>query len=201
MGGSLYSNHQDYTEANNTGSFNAQPVLLNDPFVRNSWAVFGQLNVPIIGAMNGVPLVQALNVEVGLRLDHYTEFGSVFTPKFSATWDVAFGLSLRGTWGKSFRAPVPGERTAVAGALIQPDNTGSASAGVTTLDCGGANTPTPGTLSAYLNPACSSNTALSKSCRHRCQRRCGRCHATQKRTGPWTGKGQELGTRRRLRAA
>ena len=161
LGGSLYSNHQDYMESNNTGSFNAQPVLLNDPFVRNSWAIFGQLNVPIIGDMNRLPLVQALNIEVGLRLDDYTEFGSVFTPKLSATWAVGYGLSFRGTWGKSFRAPVPGEQTAVAGALIQPDNTGSASAGVTTLDCNGANTPTPGTLSAYLNPSCSSNTALS----------------------------------------
>jgi iron complex outermembrane recepter protein len=161
LGGSLYSNHQDYTESNNTGSFNAQPVLLDDPFKRNVWAVFGQLNVPLVGDMNRLPFIQAFNTEVGLRLDHYDAFGYVFTPKVSATWEVAFGLSIRGTWGKSFRAPVPGEQTAVAGALIQPDNTGSASAGVTTLDCRGANAPTPGTLSAYLNPTCSSNTALS----------------------------------------
>ena len=154
VGASTYSAHQDYTSVNNTQTFDAHPVLLDDPYQRNWWAVFAQVNVPLVGDMNKLPGVEAFNIELGLRLDDYSQFGAVSTPKVSATWNVAYGLSFRGTYSKSFRAPVPGEQTAVAGALIQPDNNGSASASNLNLDCGGNSTPTPNTLSAYLNPTC-----------------------------------------------
>jgi outer membrane receptor for ferrienterochelin and colicin len=52
--------------------------------------------VPIIGDMNRLPLIEALNIEVGLRLDDYTEFGSVFTPKLSATRSTSLLATIQG---------------------------------------------------------------------------------------------------------
>src|SRR5205085_2877306 len=126
------------------------------------YAAYAQVNIPLVGEGNRLPLVEGFDIEAGYRYDKYP-FGSVNTPKVAATWNVGEGFSVKGTWGKAFRAPVLGESSAVLGVLVQPINL---AAGATTdtllLNCATvpgqpnvAGRANAGSLNAWLNPNCS----------------------------------------------
>ncbi|SOB88253.1 iron complex outermembrane recepter protein [Sphingomonas guangdongensis] len=72
---------------------------------RNIKAAYGELFVPVIGEDMNVPLVRRLLVDAAIRVEDYSDAGSTTNPKIGVTWDVVDGLSLRGAWGTSFRAP------------------------------------------------------------------------------------------------
>ena len=104
---------------------------------------------------------------VNRRLPHYDQFGGVTNPKLAATWNVGHGLSLRGTWGKSFRAPEFGEASNTASVQLLPLNVGAgAPTNTVMLSCpgvaglGAAGTANAGSLNAYLNATCSGAAAL-----------------------------------------
>ena len=46
-----------------------------------------------------------LEVDAAVRYDHYDTYGGQATPKFGMKYTPIEMLSLRGTWGKGFRAP------------------------------------------------------------------------------------------------
>ena len=168
VGANTLSNHFFYNEHSNFTTLNTSvPVVIYDPNKRQSWAVFGQLNVPLVGEMNKIPLVEGFDVEVAYRYDRYYDFGGVTTPKFAATWTVGYGLSLRGTWGKSFREPNFVEASAIQAALIQPVNVGQGAGGsVVTLNCpavpglSATGIANKDSLNGYLNPTCSTAVGL-----------------------------------------
>jgi len=72
---------------------------------RNVKSVYGELFVPIFGDGNARPLVHSLALSVSGRYDHYSDFGSTTNPKVGLNWQPVAGLTLRGTYGTSFRAP------------------------------------------------------------------------------------------------
>ena len=168
IGGSYISDHYFFQEFSDFSTFDTSvPLIAPNPASRNVYSFYGQVNVPVVSEANQIPLVQSLNLEVSGRYDHYNDVGSVTTPKVAGTWNVAYGLSLRGTWGKSFRAPSFNEETAVSGTMINPATVVSGAVNnLLSLNCpsvpGEPNSPTaanPGSLNAYLNPTCSGNAA------------------------------------------
>ena len=72
---------------------------------RTVWSAYGELYFPIVSEDMNVPLMQSLTFDGALRYDHYSDVGKTTNPKFGGTWKVNDALSLRGSWGKSFRAP------------------------------------------------------------------------------------------------
>lgn len=91
------------------GSFrkeNVQPVFSDPLPEREVTAAFGELFIPLFGPENSRPGLQALEVSLAARYEDYSDFGSDLTPKFGLRWSPAAGLSLRGTYGESFKAPV-----------------------------------------------------------------------------------------------
>lgn len=72
---------------------------------RHVTAEFAELHVPIVGAANHLPLVQALDLSVALRRDKYSDFGSTTNPHFGLRWAPLPDITLRASYGKSFRAP------------------------------------------------------------------------------------------------
>ena len=72
---------------------------------RTDNAVFAELFVPIIGKANQLPFVKKLDLDLALRHDQYSDVGSTTNPKVGFTLKPADRLTLRGTWGTSFRAP------------------------------------------------------------------------------------------------
>jgi iron complex outermembrane receptor protein len=138
-----------------------------EPDAKHVWALVGQLNIPIIGEANALPLVEAFEIQAGYRLDRYQEQGDIKTPKVSARWQVGYGLVLRGAWGKAFRAPSVAEASTYS-VQVQGVNVASGEPGNDfALDCtpvaGQPNSTTagnPGSLVALLNPTCSQVDAL-----------------------------------------
>jgi outer membrane receptor protein involved in Fe transport len=91
----------------------ANPTIafLSDPEQRQVWAVFSQLNVPIIGDNNALPGIRKLELEGSWRHDQYSDVGGTSNPKVAFNWEISedLGLTVRGSWGTSFRAPSFGE--------------------------------------------------------------------------------------------
>lgn len=57
-------------------------------FVEDSWGVF-----------------ETVNVNMGVRYDYYTDFGSTINPRFGIKWNFVKDWNLRFTYGTAFRAP------------------------------------------------------------------------------------------------
>lgn len=53
-----------------------------------------------------VPLITHLEISAAVRFDDYSDFGSTTNPKLGISWQPAGGLTLRGTYGTSFKAPL-----------------------------------------------------------------------------------------------
>jgi iron complex outermembrane receptor protein len=72
---------------------------------RNVASLYGELFVPVFGQGNEAPLMHSLSLSLSGRYDHYSDFGSTTNPKVGVDWEPVAGLTLRGTYGRSFRAP------------------------------------------------------------------------------------------------
>lgn len=72
---------------------------------RDVKSIYGELFIPLFGPGNEVPLMRSLVVSLSGRYDDYSDFGSTKNPKIGVNWDPVHGLTLRGTYGTSFRAP------------------------------------------------------------------------------------------------
>jgi len=123
---------------------------------REVYAAFAQVNVPIIGDANRLPLIQRAQIEASVRYDHYNAFGGTTNPKISGDWLVFDGLKLTGAWGTSFRAPSFQEAGFVSGTLIQPINqpAGGGSNNQGTCPQTGV-AAVPGSAAALIDPNCS----------------------------------------------
>jgi iron complex outermembrane recepter protein len=53
----------------------------------------------------GIPIAKILNFNVSGRYDHYSDFGSAFTPKVGFKFTPIRQLAVRGTYSRGFRAP------------------------------------------------------------------------------------------------
>lgn len=74
-------------------------------FDRNIRAAFAEVSVPFVGDGNASRGLQRLEVSVAGRYENYNDFGSTAVPKVGVLWSPASSLALRGTWGRSFKAP------------------------------------------------------------------------------------------------
>src|SRR5437764_1566720 len=63
---------------------------------RNVWAIYGELNIPIVKTLEG---------NVAVRYDDYQDVGSTTNPKVSLRWQPTKELLVRGAYGTGFRAP------------------------------------------------------------------------------------------------
>ena len=89
-------------------------------------AIFTELEVPLVGSINARPGVQALNLSLALRHEAYEDFGGTTNPKVGLSWQPAKGVTVRASWGTSFRAPALAEtkeRRRIVPTVL-PDGTG-----------------------------------------------------------------------------
>ena len=107
-------------------AFQGTPATsIDDPTIgrgkaeRTVKAFFGQVNIPIVGEANALPLVQSFAIDLSARYDDYSDFGTTTNPKVAFTWGVIDGLQLRGNFGSSFNAPSLADTTGGADARLQ----------------------------------------------------------------------------------
>ncbi|HEX5281170.1 MAG TPA: TonB-dependent receptor [Micropepsaceae bacterium] len=162
------SEHYHYANIQNDNTISTSVITdAEDHEYQSSYAFFGQLDIPIFGNSFTLPLVQSFVVQLGYRYDKYNYLPNpVYTPKVAANWNLGGGLTLRGAWGKSFRVPSFAEGSPQQSTISGVNPLGLAAANdVAILGCGSvigspAGVAIPGSLTALLNPTCSSNPAL-----------------------------------------
>jgi len=64
--------------------------------------LFGEVEVPLL---RGLPAAEELTLNASARYTNYASYGSDWTYKFSGLWTPIKPLSLRATYGTSYRAP------------------------------------------------------------------------------------------------
>jgi len=96
---------------------------------RNVLAGFAEVTIPAFGPDNSHTGLRRLELSVAGRYEHYSDFGQAATPKFGLLWSPLESVALRGTWGRSIRAPTLSDLDAsqniVVGAVL-PDSAGLA---------------------------------------------------------------------------
>ena len=86
----------------------------------SAFAVGSQDDTAGFVELQGKPIRQ-LELDAAVRYDHYDTYGGQATPKFGLKFTPIEMLTLRGTWGKGFRAPSIAE-SAVAGSAFGEGN-------------------------------------------------------------------------------
>lgn len=74
-------------------------------FQRSSYAGFGEVRIPILANSSDPAAPDVLALNLAGRDDHYDQFGSKSTPQVSMEWRPTKSLLVRGSFGRSFRAP------------------------------------------------------------------------------------------------
>ena len=72
---------------------------------RNVSSAYSEVLIPIVNDQNAIPAVRRLEFNVASRYDHYSDFGATTNPKISALWNPIDEITVRGSWGTSFKAP------------------------------------------------------------------------------------------------
>ncbi|MEA2824922.1 MAG: iron complex outerrane recepter protein [Alphaproteobacteria bacterium] len=121
----------------------SSPSLLVPTFTdarhKTVWATFAQINVPVIGDANALPGVRKLDLEGSWRHDQYNDVGGTSNPKLAFNWEVSedLGVTLRGAWGTSFRAPTFAEESGlVKNAIAGWNSTLFPQASTINVNCG-----------------------------------------------------------------
>ncbi|WP_395399588.1 TonB-dependent receptor domain-containing protein [Pseudoduganella sp. UC29_106] len=98
--------HQDVrTEGGQTTGPADNPSTGSVVITRTVKSAFAELAAPIIGSANALPGVEKLDLNAAIRYDKYSDVGSTNNPKYGVNWVPFQGLTVRGSYGTSFRAP------------------------------------------------------------------------------------------------
>ncbi|MGH8176119.1 MAG: TonB-dependent receptor domain-containing protein, partial [Steroidobacter sp.] len=84
-------------------SLSGTPIFDGD---RDISSVFAELHVPLMGGERTVRGAETLDLSIAWRFDDYSDFGSTNNPRFALLWSPLEGVIARGTYSRSFRAPL-----------------------------------------------------------------------------------------------
>lgn len=73
---------------------------------RTVTSLYGELVIPLASPEMQIPGMRKFDVSIAARMDDYSSIGSSTDPKVGFQWRIVDGLSLRGTYSRSFRAPL-----------------------------------------------------------------------------------------------
>lgn len=100
--------HDDLTYGINNGP-PGHELVLRQTLNRHSKSVFAEVLFPFFGKSNAITGIRSLNVDLAARYSDYSDFGGTTNPKIGVNWSPVRALTLSGTFGTSFRAPLLSE--------------------------------------------------------------------------------------------
>jgi outer membrane receptor protein involved in Fe transport len=99
VGAGYRDNRLDYTQIINTNAPTAFDVS------QDSYFAFGEIFLPFVGPAQEVPGVDRLSLSAALRYEDYPGMDRLATPRVGVVYAPIPGLSLKGSWSRSFKAP------------------------------------------------------------------------------------------------
>ncbi|WP_202839143.1 TonB-dependent receptor [Luteimonas saliphila] len=85
--------------------------------------VYAELNLPLIDRNHVIRGLHRLALTGAIRAEDYDSFGGVATPKFGVTYSPVSDLTLKASWGESFKAPTLLQRYQSRNAYLYPTTT------------------------------------------------------------------------------
>ena len=82
-------------------------------------ALYGELLIPLSAGGRGL-IPGKLDLALAGRIERYSDVGQTANPKVGMTWQPVDGISLRSSYGTSFRAPNFPEKAGASGNLYTP---------------------------------------------------------------------------------
>jgi outer membrane receptor protein involved in Fe transport len=73
---------------------------------RDIRAAFAEVYLPLVSDQNRRPGINKLTVSIATRYEDYSDFGDTTNPKLGVSWSPVKSLTIRGSVGTSFRAPL-----------------------------------------------------------------------------------------------
>lgn len=99
---------------------------------------FGEMLIPLVYPSADRPGLNSLDLSLSGRTEKYSDLGGATTPKVGFRYVPLPGLTVRGTWGKSFKAPSFQEMYQASPLYLYPANwLGYAGAGAAMVKAGG----------------------------------------------------------------
>ena len=102
-------------------SIDAGPVsinLLDIDHRENVEYAFGEISIPLFGAGNRRPFFDMLQLSGAVRYERYENLANVASPKLGLVYRPTPSVTIKASWGKSFKAPTFYQRYKVYQALL-----------------------------------------------------------------------------------
>jgi outer membrane receptor protein involved in Fe transport len=97
-------------ERNNEYRFHSEISGLRYGGEERARYTYAELNLPFVSPSSSVVGVHRLEVSAALRSEDYDSFGQVTTPKLGLIYAPSADVTLKASWGKSFKAPTMVQR-------------------------------------------------------------------------------------------
>ena len=136
VGGQVRTETLKTSGVSTSSGFTPSPTLARRG-ERTVRAIFAEARIPLFGGDFQRPGLAKLELSAAVRREDYSGDLGATTPKFGVIWSPIEDLTVRGTYGESFRAPSIGELTDLQGAT--PVRLSNGSAPVLTLILYGGN--------------------------------------------------------------
>jgi len=91
-----YGLRQDVARPGGTGPASTASQTVDTHITRDVTGLFGEILLP---------LASTVDLNLAVRRDDYSDFGSTTNPKIAVNWKPLDTLRIRGSWGTSFTAP------------------------------------------------------------------------------------------------
>lgn len=78
-------------------------------YSRDVRSAYAELNLPLVGPDNALPAIQRLELSIAGRIEDYDDVGATTNPKVGLIWVPRPGLTVKASYGTSFRAPALSE--------------------------------------------------------------------------------------------
>jgi outer membrane receptor protein involved in Fe transport len=110
---------------------------------------FAEVTLPLIGAQAARTSAQQLILTLAGRYEHYSDFGTHFSPQVGLSYEPVQGLRLRGTWNTSFHAPDLYYKYSSYYALLYPVESPTGGSTVALIRAGGNSALQPETARSF----------------------------------------------------
>ena len=100
--------HEWYDYSSFDDEFTPAPVDAGSagfPLGRSVIAAYAELLAPLVGPEQHIPGIDRLDLSIAGRIERYSDVGTTTNPRLGLSWKPVPALTLRSTFGTSFRAP------------------------------------------------------------------------------------------------
>lgn len=101
---------------------NASAFVSSSEFTerRKTQFAYGEVSLPLAGPDQHIPFLERLTLSGALRYEHWNGIAAVTTPKVGAVYQPVRDVTVRATWGRSFKIPTLQQVNEVQEAILIP---------------------------------------------------------------------------------